>query len=111
MSSILPSLHLSHTKSTRTNSSGPALCSIGLRPQTTSSNKAPKANTSVFVVARPVLGNSGARYPNVPTTLVVDGLDPCSYNLASPKSPNLPFNSPSSNTLLALISRCTTTCS
>ncbi|KAG4400825.1 hypothetical protein GLYMA_07G135650v4 [Glycine max] len=110
-SSILPCLYFSHTQSTNTISSGNALGSIGLRPQTTSSKSAPNAKTSELVVAFPVLGNSGAKYPNVPTTLVVLGLAPCSYNLANPKSPSLPFSSKSSSTLLAFTSLCITTCS
>ena len=50
-------------------------------------------------------------YPRVPTTCVVWGSVPWSYNLARPKSPNHPFSSPSSKTLLALTSQWTTTCS
>ncbi|KAB2060157.1 hypothetical protein ES319_A11G358900v1 [Gossypium barbadense] len=92
-STILPCLYFSHTQSTNTISSGNALCSTGLRPQATSSKSAPNAYTSELVVAFPVLKSSGARYPNVPTTLVVPGFESCSYNFARPKSPNLPFNS------------------
>ncbi|KAG6643251.1 hypothetical protein CIPAW_09G196700 [Carya illinoinensis] len=103
-SRTFPSMNLSQTQSTRTNSSGVAFCSVGLRPQVTSSNSAPNANTSELVVALPVLGSSGARYPKVPTTRVVLGFEPCSYSLASPKSPSLPLSSLSSNTLLAFIS-------
>ncbi|KAF8029298.1 hypothetical protein BT93_E1854 [Corymbia citriodora subsp. variegata] len=75
-SRALPSLYLSHTKSTRTSSSGPASWSIGRRPHATSSKNAPKANTSELSLAFPVLGVSGARYPSVPTTRVVPGFDP-----------------------------------
>nr|CAB3493065.1 unnamed protein product [Digitaria exilis] len=64
------------------------LCSTGLRPQTTSRMKAPKANTSVRGDAFPDLASSGARYPMVPTTWVVWGSAPWSYNLARPKSPS-----------------------
>nr|CAB3498045.1 unnamed protein product [Digitaria exilis] len=87
------------------------LCSTGLRPQTTSRMKAPKANTSVRGDAFPDLASSGARYPMVPTTWVVWGSAPWSYNLARPKSPSRPFISLSRRTLLALMSRWITTCS
>ncbi|WVZ17875.1 hypothetical protein V8G54_010857 [Vigna mungo] len=110
-SSILPCLYLFHTQSTKTKSSGIAFGSSGLSPHATSSKSAPNAKTSELGVAFPVLGTSGAKYPNVPTTLVVLGLAPCSYNLANPKSPSLPFSSPSSSTLLAFTSLCITTCS
>uniref|UniRef100_A0A0A9AL50 Uncharacterized protein n=1 Tax=Arundo donax TaxID=35708 RepID=A0A0A9AL50_ARUDO len=45
----------------------------------------------------------------VPTTCVVCGSMPWSYNLARPKSPSRPFISQSRSTLLALISRWMTT--
>ncbi|BAS99928.1 Os07g0131001 [Oryza sativa Japonica Group] len=65
----------------------------------------PKAYTSVRGVALPVRASSGARYPIVPTTCVVCGSAPWSYNFARPKSPRRPFISPSRSTLLALTSR------
>nr|ACR34085.1 unknown [Zea mays]ACR36678.1 unknown [Zea mays] len=45
----------------------------------------------------------------VPTTCVVCGSTPWSYSRARPKSPSLPFMSPSRSTLLALTSRWITT--
>ncbi|KAI9112244.1 hypothetical protein K1719_016767 [Acacia pycnantha] len=45
--------------------------SRGLLPHTTSSIKAPKANTSDLVVVLPVLMLSGAKYPRVPARCVV----------------------------------------
>lgn len=56
-----------HSKTQSTSSSGP--CGfVGILPQATSSINIPKANTSVLVVAVPVLLSSRARYPTVPTT-------------------------------------------
>uniref|UniRef100_A0A2P2N5E5 Uncharacterized protein n=1 Tax=Rhizophora mucronata TaxID=61149 RepID=A0A2P2N5E5_RHIMU len=60
-SRTLPFFNMSHTQSTSTSCSGNALGSMGLRPQTTSSRRAPNAYTSELAVAFPVLGSSGAR--------------------------------------------------
>ncbi|XXG75263.1 hypothetical protein AAC387_Pa07g3809 [Persea americana] len=51
-------LHLSHTQSTSTTTSGAILDSTGRRQHATSSNNAPNANTSVAVVAFPALVSS-----------------------------------------------------
>nr|CAB3497643.1 unnamed protein product [Digitaria exilis] len=108
---ILPAFNRSRTRSTSPGESRSSLRFIGLRPQATSSKKAPKANTSVLVVAFPVLLISGAMYPSVPMTCVVCGLLPWSYSRARPKSLSFPFMSASRSTLADLMSRCTTTCS
>ncbi|KAL4621070.1 hypothetical protein ACB092_06G201400, partial [Castanea dentata] len=60
-SRIAPNLRFSQTQSTSMSSSGNALGSIGLLPHTTSSNKAPKANTSELLVGLPVRVSSGAK--------------------------------------------------
>uniref|UniRef100_A0A453CFY2 Protein kinase domain-containing protein n=1 Tax=Aegilops tauschii subsp. strangulata TaxID=200361 RepID=A0A453CFY2_AEGTS len=107
----VPARHWSRTQSTSTRWLSRASCTTGFRPHATSSMKAPSANTSDALEAFPVCPSSGARYPMVPTTCVVCGSVPWSYSRASPKSPSRPFMSASSSTLLALMSRCTTTCS
>ncbi|KAF8086056.1 hypothetical protein N665_0636s0028 [Sinapis alba] len=50
--------------------------SISLLPRETSSINNPKAQTSVHVVALPVIIISGAMYPKVPATLDVCGSKP-----------------------------------
>uniref|UniRef100_A0A7N0TM69 Uncharacterized protein n=1 Tax=Kalanchoe fedtschenkoi TaxID=63787 RepID=A0A7N0TM69_KALFE len=101
---MAPSSHFPQTQSTRITSAAGRFGSTGLLPHTTSSKRAPNANTSDPVVGFPVLVSSGAKYPSVPTTLVVLGFAPCSYSFANPKSPSLPFISESSNTFPALTS-------
>ncbi|KAF4347345.1 hypothetical protein G4B88_027805 [Cannabis sativa] len=56
-----PTLHCSHTQSTRISSSGRALGSMGLLPQITSNKSPPNANTSELVVGFPVRVSSGAK--------------------------------------------------
>nr|GMD50869.1 hypothetical protein BRARA_H01456 [Ipomoea batatas] len=106
-----PSLSRITASTSSMSSSGRAFCSMGRLPHTISRSSAPKANTSELVLGFPVLVSSGARYPNVPTTLVVPGFSPRSYSLASPKSPSFPFSSESNNTFPAFISLWITVCS
>nr|CAB3485225.1 unnamed protein product [Digitaria exilis] len=111
VSATAPARHRSSTQSTNTIRPSSCCTTTGFRPHATSSMKAPKANTSDALEAFPVCPSSGAMYPMVPTTWVVCGSVPWSYSRASPKSPSRAFISLSSSTLLALTSRCTTTCS
>ncbi|CAN1167137.1 hypothetical protein LINPERHAP2_LOCUS27053 [Linum perenne] len=77
-SKISPLLQHCETQSIRTTSSGFSRASTGRLPHATSSINTPNANTSLLVVAFPVLVSSGARYPIVPTMFVVCGSDPWS---------------------------------
>ncbi|KAJ6832976.1 L-type lectin-domain containing receptor kinase IV.2-like [Iris pallida] len=71
VASSVPFFQFSSTQSRSSNCCPAAPGSTGLLPQATSRRNAPKANTSVLVVAFPVWASSGARYPIVPTICVV----------------------------------------
>ncbi|BAT00902.1 Os07g0262700 [Oryza sativa Japonica Group] len=87
-----PFLKWSRTQSTNISWLYRPLSSLtGLCPQVISRRNAPNVKTSVSLDALPVHISSGAKYPIVPTTCVVWGSVPWSYNLESPKSPKHPF--------------------
>lgn len=106
-----PLCQCSRTRSTNMGCFSRKSCLIGRCPQMTSRMNMPNANTSVRGVTFPVHANSGARYPMVPTTRVLCGSMPWSYNRARPKSPSRAFISTSRSTLLALTSLWITICS
>ena len=111
---ILPSSYNFFTQSTNRKSSSSSssfAISTGLLPHTTSNTTTPKLYTSPAAVGTASFTSSGAKYPIVPTSLVLLGASPWCCSLASPKSASLACISSSKRMLLGFTSRWSTSSS